>query len=269
MIMKNMIKSLAIVASLIFGMAFCAVSCQEEPVTGPAEFSIVDTNVEVPAEGGEFSATYSLENPVLGEEIVPTCQDSWVSGFHTLKAYEITFTVTENMTGTPREAVVNVEYNGDTYSFTISQGAYATSTEAEGFQTALYYGMVPGSETVANYFIILTSNLDSGTKDVEYYAIDLYGSPWPEDSMDAIGIPTGTYSLDMENSLAAGTFAAENSYYFGYDENGELIDTQYFSSTGTLEVVRDGENYNLKLIVELADGLHCVTYSGPINLDVL
>ena len=120
-----MIKSLAIVASLIFGMAFCAVSCQEEPVTGPAEFSIVDTNVEVPAEGGEFSVTYSLENPVLGEEIVPTCQDSWVSGFHTLKAYEITFTVTENMTGTPREAVVNVEYNGDTYSFTISQGAYA------------------------------------------------------------------------------------------------------------------------------------------------
>lgn len=89
-------------------------------MTGPAEFSIVDTNVEVPAEGGEFSATYSLENPVLGEEIVPTCSDSWVSGFHTLKAYEITFTVEAN-TSVARTATVNVAYNGNSYSFTISQ----------------------------------------------------------------------------------------------------------------------------------------------------
>lgn len=99
---------------MMAGVAFCTVSCQEDPITGPAEFGIVDTIVEVPAEGGEFSATYFLENPVLGEEVLPTCSDSWVSGFNTLTAYEITFTVSANMTeGEPREAVVNVEYNGE------------------------------------------------------------------------------------------------------------------------------------------------------------
>lgn len=120
--MKNIFKNTAIIAAMALGMAFCAVSCQEEPVTGPTEFSIVDTNVEVPAEGGQFSATYTLDNPALGEEILPTCPESWVSGFHTLKAYEITFVVEANE-GAARTATVNVEYDGNSYSFTISQAS--------------------------------------------------------------------------------------------------------------------------------------------------
>ena len=69
---------------LMAGVAFCTVSCQEDPITGPAEFSIVDAEVSVPAEGGVFSATYTLDNPVLGEEVKITCDADWISDINTL-----------------------------------------------------------------------------------------------------------------------------------------------------------------------------------------
>lgn len=271
--MKKILNNMAAALVLMAGVAFCTVSCQEDPITGPAEFSIVDTIVEVPAEGGEFSATYFLENPVLGEEVHPTCSDSWVSGFNTLTAYEITFTVSANMTeGVSREAVVNVEYNGENFSFTVSQDAFEDIVDGYLYgDNSRYYGAIQADSTVANYFVVLTNEAGSQlgvNPNSVYYALDLYGELWPEDGLDKIGLPEGTYTLDSENTQTSGTFSSQYSYFFGYDENEELIDTQYFSR-GTLDVVRDGENYNLELIIYFEDGSsHHVTYSGPVNLSM-
>lgn len=263
--MKKILNNMAAALVLMAGVAFCTVSCQEDPITGPAEFSIVDAEVSVPAEGGVFSATYTLDNPVLGEEVKITCDADWISDINTLRAYEISFDTDINLGDESREATVNVEYNGGSYSFIVAQSAFAAQVEAVGFNEAAYYGAIEEGSEVANYFIVFTDNLETGMTDALYYAFDLYGELWTED-VNAIGIPEGTYTLDSENAHTSGTFSSEYSYYFGYDENGALIGTQYFTK-GTLKVVRDGEDYNFEIIVYFEDGTsHRVTYSGPVSL---
>ena len=43
--MKKILNNMAAALVLMAGVAFCTVSCQEDPITGPAEFSIVDAEV--------------------------------------------------------------------------------------------------------------------------------------------------------------------------------------------------------------------------------
>lgn len=271
--MKKILNNMAAALVMMAGVAFCTVSCQEDPITGPAEFGIVDTIVEVPAEGGEFSATYFLENPVLGEEVLPTCSDSWVSGFNTLTAYEITFTVSANMTeGEPREAVVNVEYNGEKYSFTVVQESNDVVCEAatvSGWYTGIGNGGAE-ADTLGNYTIEITNQIENGERnDTDHYSIDIYAAPWTGDEAN-IGIPAGVYTLgnpEDEENPKAGTFTNEYSYYFGIDAAGEPTGNIAFNS-GTLEVAVDEDgNYSLLLVATFEDGsVHYETYSGPVSL---
>ncbi|MBO8465385.1 MAG: BACON domain-containing protein [Bacteroidetes bacterium] len=276
--MKKILNNMAAALVLTAGVAFCTVSCQEGPITGPAEFSIVDTIVEVPAEGGEFSATYFLENPVLGEEVHPTCSDSWVSGFNTLTAYEITFTVSANMTeGVSREAVVNVEYNGENFSFTVAQECYDVICEAVTVSGSYYTYIAKNEEdpeavadTLGNYFIEISNQVKDGERnDTDHYSIDIYAAPWTGDEAN-IGIPVGVYTLgnpEDEENPKAGTFTNEYSYYYGIDAAGEPTGNIAFNS-GTLEVAVDEDgNYSLLLVATFEDGsVHYVTYSGPVSL---
>lgn len=276
--MKKILNNMAAALVMMAGVAFCTVSCQEGPITGPAEFSLVDTEVSVPAEGGVFSATYTLDNPVLGEEVKVTCDADWITGINTLKAYEITFTAPANMTeGEPREAVVNVEYNGEKYSFTVAQECYDVICEAVTVSGSYYTYIAKNEEdpeavadTLGNYFIEISNQVKDGERnDTDHYSIDIYAAPWTGDEAN-IGIPVGVYTLgnpEDEENPKAGTFTNEYSYYYGIDAAGEPTGNIAFNS-GTLEVAVDEDgNYSLLLVATFEDGsVHYVTYSGPVSL---
>lgn len=82
-------------------------------------------NIEVPAEGGLFSITYSIKNGD-GSSTVEASSESyeWIHTFDCSVPEKISLTVDEYTDETqPRKAVVDVTYGDITEQFTVTQTA--------------------------------------------------------------------------------------------------------------------------------------------------
>ena len=122
--------------ALTFSVAF--VSCDEEGKVDPenpenpdqpenpekpGEFTFIlnEKNVEIPAEGGAGKVTYTLENPVEGEQVKVEEEAEWLTDLSTATANEITFKVAANDSYEPRVTEVKVTYSTKETLFTVRQ----------------------------------------------------------------------------------------------------------------------------------------------------
>ena len=96
---------------------------QPENPEKPGEFTFIlnEKNVEIPAEGGAGKVTYTLENPIEGEQIKVEEEAEWLTDLSTATANEITFKVAANDSYEPRVTDVKVTYSTKETLFTVRQ----------------------------------------------------------------------------------------------------------------------------------------------------
>lgn len=115
-------KRFSLIAA-IFVIAFTALTgCKDETAPKPIFTSTTEGDIVVPAVGGDFKITYTLENPAEDGKVHATAdQFDWISDFNCETSGTVTFKVAPNEAETPREGEVTVvyEYSGDPQSFTV------------------------------------------------------------------------------------------------------------------------------------------------------
>ena len=107
---------------LFLAIAALAVSaCEKDPDTAAPKLTLGQTEVTVPVEGGDYSVSWEVENPIEGTLPAVKQQDGtgWISELRTDES-TILFTVAANESEESRECVVTVTYPSATEtSFTI------------------------------------------------------------------------------------------------------------------------------------------------------
>lgn len=114
-----------------------------------------------------------------------------------------------------------------------------------------------------NYYILLSDKgLNDGeyAPDAKYYVLDIFSDTAVGDG-DFV-LPLGTYTLDSENTMDAGTFTYDYSCYYETDSEGwEIEESISTFKTGTLVVTAN----KIDLVLEFYNGqLHHVTYEGSL-----
>ncbi|MBE6230816.1 MAG: hypothetical protein E7117_00440 [Bacteroidales bacterium] len=115
-----------------------------------------------------------------------------------------------------------------------------------------------------NYFILLSDKgLDADgytAPDGKFYVLDIFSDTAVGDG-DFV-LPLGTYTLDSESKMTAGTFTYEYSCYYETDSDGwEIEESLSTFKTGTLTVTAN----KIDLVLEFYNGqLHHVTYEGSL-----
>lgn len=107
----------------ILALAAVLSACNEDQKTAEPKLTLGQTEVTVSVEGGEYSVTWEVENPIEGTLPAVKQQDGtgWVSDFRTDEG-TILFTVAANESEASRECVVTVTYpSAPETSFTIVQ----------------------------------------------------------------------------------------------------------------------------------------------------
>lgn len=107
----------------ILALAAVLSACNEDQKTAEPKLTLGQTEVTVSVEGGEYSVTWEVENPIEGTLPAVEQQDGtgWVSDFRTDEG-TILFTVAANESEESRECVVTVTYpSAPDASFTIVQ----------------------------------------------------------------------------------------------------------------------------------------------------
>lgn len=111
--------SLMAASLLVAFMAFT--SCDKPTTPDPVFTSTTEGDIAVPAGGGDFEITYSLENPAEDGNVRATTEQSdWITDINTETSGKVTFKVAANEVETPREGEITVVYEySDTQSFTV------------------------------------------------------------------------------------------------------------------------------------------------------
>ena len=124
----------------LFGLlAICALSfvaCKPdtdtpEPAAKTPVVTLDKQSVEAPAEGGEFTVNYTIENAVEGVALSVVEDVEWISDA-TANEGVISFVVAANELEEARNATLNVEYNGaETRTIEVAQAAMAVAPKPE------------------------------------------------------------------------------------------------------------------------------------------
>ena len=124
----------------IFGLlAICALSfvaCKPdtdtpEPAAKTPVVTLDKESIEAPAEGGEFTVNYTIENAVKGVALLVVEDEEWISDA-TANEGVISFVVAANELEEARNATLNVEYNGaETRTIEVAQAAKAAAPRPE------------------------------------------------------------------------------------------------------------------------------------------
>ena len=105
-------KSLLTIIPVLF-LAFCLTGCKpDDPQTAPPALSPeTEEPLSIPAEGGECSIAYKLENPVAGGSVTADCGDTeWISDIDCATAGTVSFNVLPNEAVESRNAEMTVTY---------------------------------------------------------------------------------------------------------------------------------------------------------------
>ena len=70
--------------------------------------------------GGDFSFTYTIENPREGAEVTATTQTDWITGI-VVSGNKVSYTVTENNSGSSREGNIVLKYGNHTQNYVVNQ----------------------------------------------------------------------------------------------------------------------------------------------------
>lgn len=216
----NLFTTLLCAAVLIIG-------CEKDEITPgtpeeviPPVLTPTSEDLSVPAEGGEYAITYTLENPVEGGEIraaVSSDASGWMSAESQFSG-EISLSITANENPAEREGRVTV-----TYTWPDSTLSFSTKVTQAGMET-------PGPEY---YTITVTDNpnctvtVTSGGKELseatEGTLIDLTATP--DEGYTFVEWKTEGVNFQMDATSASVRFAMpENDITIeAVVENSELV----------------------------------------------
>ncbi len=182
-----------------------------------------------------------------------------------LGAAEIALTHNEDGTSTIKGYIeseygqrLNIDWTGVIAGFDFSTGGETPEPGETVEFTATFFGGTYYGD--GNYYIVVSDAEVTGNDAVDgatYYYFDIYAGVETED----LSVPNGTYTLDLTNSYANGTFTEE--YGYGFIINGG-VPTWYLYAEGSKLTVSDN-----KIVAELVltDGAkHIVTYEGSLSL---
>lgn len=232
-----------------------------------------ESEVSVAGDGGEFTITYTLENPSEDGSLTATAEGADWCTFNIETDGEITVTVAASDVAEERTATITVTYTfrgTQTTSFNVNL-TQAPHYDYDIVATILYpangyhgddYSAQAGDMV---YGFILSDNVNY---DNHYYLALQAGEP---SDMNAIAPPVGTYTAAMSDQTnASGQFKllkngwmAETPYHT-YGKNGGSMSSII---SGTVEVTEEDGVYTIDAVLtDTRMNVHHIVYTGKISL---
>lgn len=249
------------------------VNVSQEGLPDPVLTLTSESEVEVSGNDGNFTISYTLENPREDGDIsVSSGEATWLD-FNTDTDGEIAVEVFANGESTARSAVVTVTYtySGDkTVSFevTVNQDRHydyeLNATIISGQYFGDDYSNVAGEMIYALFFQDTEDYWVSGHN---YYYLGLKAGE-PSD-MNAIAPPVGTYTALMNEG-----YDADGEFKIMKNGSGPYMTCGYVNGAtrkgmiaGEITVSYDGTNYTIEGTLTSTDqAVHHISYTGPISL---
>ena len=96
--------------------------CEVQPQAArPAPtFTLAKSSLTVDSSGGSYSVSYTIENPIDGESVSVSDNQSWITNL-SASGGEITFKTTDNTSTEPRTGTITATYHGITRQITVTQ----------------------------------------------------------------------------------------------------------------------------------------------------
>lgn len=263
-------------ALLALPLAFAA--CEPvEPGVENKEYNINLTSENVlnfEAEGGQGVITYNLievtRNSVAPQpEVEATCAAEWITDITV--AETITFNVAANE-GEARETKIVVSYDEQEIEVAIKQAAKIVEPKPEDgvvFEAQVLTGEYYGdyyTPDAGNYYIFFSdygfSEDGNLLTNSIYYQLDLYGVLYEGEAVNGyIPLPEGTYTLDVNDTMAVGTIGYSYSCYM--KTNNSEIEVEVPFEAAELVVAADG---SCVLTATIQGEKHTVTFSGASTI---
>lgn len=258
---------------LCLPLAFAACTEPDTPGVENKEYNLKvtsETILNFDAEGGEGVIAYTLEEKTrfspVGQPIVEAfCEATWVSELTV--AENITFKVAAN-DGEARETKIVVAYGEQEVEVAVKQASQTEvpePTDEVVFEAQMFVGEYYGdyyAPNVGNYYVFLTDyGFDEEgyflTNSV-YYQLDLYSALYEGESVDGfVPIMPGTYTLDVNDTMAVGTIGYSYSGYLKTNNSAIEVDTTFDSAVLVIE-----EDGSCVLTAEIEGVKHTVTFDG-------
>lgn len=270
-------KKIIFIAAII-GLLIC--SCKEEPGSEPEQKLPIleisgDKNIEIPAEGGEFSFSYKLENETSEGTFSADTRADWISEINHEDKGNVTFTAIANDSEEERTGYIKICYTYDGGIVSDSLAAiqkpavhidYDYELEATVF-TGYYYGDAFGVNGEHNYWITLSDTEMDGQEMQPkgiYYSFDVF-APAPADP-DNPSLPMGTYTIGEPGKTKEMTFTPDYSLIKKMNDAGDNYDYSFTITEGSLTFSQAGSDYICEgTITDNEGNLHHVTYTGDLN----
>ena len=231
-----------------------------------------DATMEFTAEGGAGEITYTLQNAVEGTTLTATCEAEWVKDV--TAGETVTFAVAAN-DGDAREAKVVVAYGEQKFEVAVKQAKKEQGEEpgdepkepvAVTAQSLIgeYYGSDadynPDSDL---YYVILSDKvIDFEAEELvdgaAYYNLTLYAPKYEGEWKETMTLPVGEYTLDMEETYAAGRICGVESFFMTYDSAATEEPEPLMYEAAKLDVTET----TVTLTATLGGVEHVVTFTG-------
>lgn len=251
-------------------MLFLFSACEEKnvPTTESPSVTLQEAG-PIPAIGGEFTVSYTVENPVGGAMVsasVPS-EITWISGIDCSVDGQVSMTVSENTEEQERSALMTLAYTYEggevEESITLTQSAAEAEDNDTTYMEATaisgtYYAA--SAEIPVNRFAFILARTDEPVDSEDYYRFVLYSDETPDGGMAP---PAGTYTLST--GFNAGTVDADSSFVCTGSDTASP-ETVGFSEC-TVTISGEGDLYDYDIRLTDADGMpHRISYSGPVIL---
>ena len=261
---------------LCLPLAFAACNEPDVPGVENKEYTLNVTSEKVlnfEAEGGQGVIAYNLVEvtryePVPQPVVEAVCAAEWVTDLTV--AENITFNVAANE-GEARETKVVVMYGEQEVEVAVKQAAKAEEPEdgvvfEAQVLTGEYYGDYYTPDA-GNYYIFFSDygfNEEGNllTNSI-YYQLDVYGALYEGEAVNGyIPLPEGTYTLDVNDTMAVGTIGYSYSCYM--KTGASAIDVEVALDAAELVVAADG---SCVLTATIQGEKHKVTFAGTSTIE--
>ena len=248
---------------MMLSLMFTASSCtEEEPVTPPVppagdpEMAFAQDRLEIPTEGGDMSAAFTLVNPVEDTEPAAVCEADWISGIAVDTAdAQVGFTAAKNDGYEEKRAELILTYGNLSDTLVLVQEAAVKSFNinvTDSTVSSFAYEVVPVDESMA-YFtqVVEKEYFDSFGSSDEFIAADI-------DLLKLYASENGmTFEECLQQMLKKGMFSRELVrqrsgkafviYAFGMDYAGEVTAGLYSREVSTVEVVQSDITFEIEV----------------------
>ena len=263
---------------LCLPLVMAACTKEDAPVDTPKEYTELKVTSELmlnfEAEGGEGVITYDLVKTTRATEapqVKASCNAAWVSNLAV--AETITFDVAANE-GEARNTTIVVSYGEQSVEVKVNQMEKASTPQPQPefdveFEAQVLTGEYYGdyyTPDAGNYYIFFsdygfTEEGNLLTNSI-YYQLDLYGVLYDGEAVDGyIPLPEGTYTLDMNDTMAVGTIGYSYSCYM--KTNSSEIEVEVSFDAAELVVAADG---SCVLTATIEGKKHKVTFAGTSTI---